>query len=167
MEETLNQILGELQKLNTQFDSLEKGQQELKTDVTDLKIDITGLKTDVTDLKTDVTGLKTDVTDLKTDVTDLKTDVTDLKTDVTGLKTDVTDLKTDVTDLKSGQDQLKHNLINGLGPYFEQIEKHIDTKTDELKDTLEGQQRVIDTLAARSIKHESDIKDFRRIMKNQ
>lgn len=42
---------------------------------------------------------------------------------------------------------IKNNLIDGLGPYFEQIEKHIDTKTDELKETLEDQQRVIDTLA--------------------
>lgn len=104
MEETLKQILVELQKVNHRFDSLEKGQQELKTDV---------------------------------------------------------------TALKSGQDQLKDNLINGLGPYFQQIEKHIDAKTDELKDTLEDQQRVIDTLAARSVKHESEIKDFKRILKNQ
>lgn len=44
---------------------------------------------------------------------------------------------------------------------------HIDEQTDELKDTLEEQQRVIDTLAARSVKHESDIKDFKRILKNQ
>ena len=36
-----------------------------------------------------------------------------------------------------GQDQLKDNIINGLGPYFDQIEKHIDAKTDELKDTYD------------------------------
>lgn len=66
-----------------------------------------------------------------------------------------------------GQDQLKDNIINGLGPYFDQIEKHIDAKTDELKDTIEDQQRIIDTLASRSIKHESEIKDFKRILKNQ
>lgn len=66
-----------------------------------------------------------------------------------------------------GQDLLKDNIINGLGPYFDQIEKHIDAKTDELKDTIEDQQRVIDTLASRSIKHESEIKDFKRILKNQ
>lgn len=62
--------------------------------------------------------------------------------------------------LQTGQDLLKDNLINGLGPFFEQIERHIDAKTFELKDSLEDQQRVIDTLAARSIKHESEIKDF-------
>jgi archaellum component FlaC len=76
-------------------------------------------------------------------------------------------LENDVRELKVGQVQLKNNLIQGLGPYFEQIEKHIDSKTDEIKETLEDQQRVIDTLAARSIKHESEIKDFKRILKNQ
>ena len=76
-------------------------------------------------------------------------------------------LQTGQEKLQIGQDQLKDNLINGLGPYFEQIEKHIDAKTDELKDTLEDQQRVIDTLASRSIKHESEIKDFKRLLKNQ
>lgn len=69
--------------------------------------------------------------------------------------------------LQTGQDQFRDKLINGLGPYFEQIEKHIDTKTYELKDTLADQQRVIDTLASRSIKQESEIKDFKRILKNQ
>ena len=62
---------------------------------------------------------------------------------------------------------MEDNLINGLGPYFEQIEKHIDAKTDELKDVFEDQQRVINTLASRSIKQESNIKDFKRILKNQ
>ena len=44
----------------------------------------------------------------------------------------------------------------GLGPHFEHIERHIDLKTNELKDTLDDQQRVIDTLAVRSIKHKSE-----------
>lgn len=63
--------------------------------------------------------------------------------------------------LQTGQDQLKDNLINGLGPYFEQIEKHIDTKTESIKETLNEQQSMIDTLSARSIKHESEIKDLK------
>ncbi|MBP2242373.1 peptidoglycan hydrolase CwlO-like protein [Cytobacillus eiseniae] len=80
----------------------------------------------------------------------------------------------ELKELKEGQQEIKKevtsikdNLINGLGPYFESVEKHIDVKTDELKDTLDEQQRVIDTLAARSVKHESEIKDFKRILKNQ
>lgn len=76
-----------------------------------------------------------------------------------GLKEGQQELKKEVTSIKD-------NLINGLGPYFESVEKHIDAKADELKDTLEEQQLVIDTLAARSVKHESEIKDFKRILKN-
>lgn len=77
------------------------------------------------------------------------------------------ELKSSQDQLKTSQDQLKDNLIHGLGPYFEHIEKHIDAKTNKLTVTLEDQQRVIDTLAARSVRHESDIKDFKRILKNQ
>ncbi|MFD1038341.1 hypothetical protein ACFQ3N_07950 [Virgibacillus byunsanensis] len=77
------------------------------------------------------------------------------------------ELKEGQQELKSDVSGIKDNLINGLGPYFESVEKHIDEKTVELKDTLEDQQRIIDTLAARSVKHESEIKDFKRILKNQ
>jgi hypothetical protein len=77
------------------------------------------------------------------------------------------ELKEGQQELKKDVSSIKDNLINGLGPYFESVEKHIDEKTEELKDTLEDQQRVIDTLAARSVKHESEIKDFKRILKNQ
>ncbi|MDC3412408.1 hypothetical protein NC797_00070 [Aquibacillus sp. 3ASR75-11] len=77
------------------------------------------------------------------------------------------ELKEGQQELKKDVSSIKDNLFNDLGPYFESVEKHIDVKTEELKDTLEDQQRVIDTLAARSVKHESEIKDFKRILKNQ
>lgn len=77
------------------------------------------------------------------------------------------ELKEGQQELKKDVSSIKDNLIHGLGPYFESVEKHIDEKTDELKDTLEDQQRVIDILAARSVKQESEIKDFKRILKNQ
>jgi hypothetical protein len=77
------------------------------------------------------------------------------------------DLKKGQKELKEDVSSIKNNLINGLGPYFERVEKLIDHKTDSLKGTLEDQLLVIDTLAARSIKHESEIKDFKRLLKNQ
>lgn len=83
------------------------------------------------------------------------------------LRKDVSDLKVGQQDLRKDVTSIKDNLINGLGPYFEQIEKHIDIKTKELKEILDDQQRVIETLAVRSIKHESEIKDFKHILKNQ
>lgn len=38
-------------------------------------------------------------------------------------------------ELKRDVSSIKDNLISGLGPYYERIEKHIDEKTFELKDT--------------------------------
>ena len=43
------------------------------------------------------------------------------------------DLKEGQQDLKKDVSSIKDNLINGLGPYFEHIEKHIDEKTLNLK----------------------------------
>ncbi|WP_043929822.1 hypothetical protein [Bacillus sp. EB01] len=80
----------------------------------------------------------------------------------------------ELKELNQGQQELIKNvtsindtLINGIGPYFDRIEKHIDVKTDDLIEALEDQQRVIDTLAARSIKHESEIKNVKYKLKNQ
>ncbi|MCT8139145.1 hypothetical protein H1D32_16395 [Anaerobacillus sp. CMMVII] len=52
---------------------------------------------------------------------------------------------------------LKDNIINGLGPYFEQITDHID----EVLEITNKQQIVIDTLSVRSIKHESEINEIK------
>lgn len=76
------------------------------------------------------------------------------------------DLNQGQQELKQDVSSIKDNLINELRPYFEHIEKQIDAWTDELKDTLEDQQRVIDILAARSIKHESEINYIKRMLKN-
>ncbi|AST91023.1 MULTISPECIES: hypothetical protein [Sutcliffiella] len=98
----------------------------------------------------------------------------EIKRDISSLEQGQQEIKRDVSSLEQGQQEIKRdvsiikdNLINGLGPYFERIEQHIDERTDELKDTLEDQQRVIDILSVRSIKHESEIKDFKRMLKNQ
>ncbi|QOR67984.1 hypothetical protein IM538_07580 [Cytobacillus suaedae] len=77
------------------------------------------------------------------------------------------ELKEGQKELKIDVSSIKDNLINGLGPYFEHIEKHIDEKTAELKESLEDHQRIIDTLSARSVKHESEIKDLKSLLKNQ
>ena len=61
----LQQILGELQNMNSRFDRLE-------TDVTEIKTDITGLKSDVVEIRTDITGLKSDVANLQQSLTETK-----------------------------------------------------------------------------------------------
>lgn len=58
---------------------------------------------------------------------------------------------------------LKDNLINGLGPYFEKITDHID----EVKEITKNQQIVIDTLCVRSIQHESEINEIKKILQTQ
>ncbi|OLS41155.1 hypothetical protein [Bacillus sp. MRMR6] len=146
MERTLKLILNELKELK-------EGQKELKKDVSNIK---EGQK----ELKKDVSNIKEGQKELKKDVSNIKEGQIELKKDVSNLKEGQKELKKDVSSIKD-------NLINGLGPYFEHIEKHIDEKTVELKGSLEDQQRVIDTLAARSVKHESEMKDFKRIVKNQ
>ena len=50
--------------------NLERGLEEVKTDVHELKTDVNALKTDVSQLKSDVNALKTDVSQLKSDVKD-------------------------------------------------------------------------------------------------
>lgn len=74
------------------------------------------------------------------------------------------DLNKDIKEIKEGQDQLKDSTINRVGPYIEEVAKRIDERFEGVKDMLEDQQRVIDTLSARSVKHESEIKDFKRIL---
>ncbi|WP_208586098.1 hypothetical protein [Gracilibacillus suaedae] len=132
MDETLKQVLDEIQKVNNRFDKFES-----RFDLLENRFDSVEKRFDKLEIRQD------------------------------SFESHLERLQKGQERLQMGQDQLKDNLINGLGPYFEQIEKHIEAKNDELKDTLEDQQRVIDTLAARSIKHESEIKDSKRILKNQ
>ncbi|MFC4321398.1 hypothetical protein [Litchfieldia salsa] len=77
------------------------------------------------------------------------------------------ELKEGQQELKKDVSSIKDNLTNGLGPYFEHIEKHIDEKTAEFKERLEEQERFLDTLAARSVKHESEIKNFTRLLNDK
>jgi len=74
---------------------------------------------------------------------ELKDGQQELKKDISSLKEGLQELKKDVSSLKVGQQErkkevsgLKDNLIDGLVPYFEHIEKHIDKKTAELKDIV-------------------------------
>ncbi|WP_019154408.1 hypothetical protein [Robertmurraya massiliosenegalensis] len=109
-----------------------------------------------------------------TELHDLKEGQQEFKEELQGLKESQQEFKLGLEELKESQQELrkdvsiiKDNLINGLGPYFGQIEKHIGDQTSELKEVLEDQQKVIDILAVRSLKHESDIKDLKHILRNQ
>ena len=139
MEETLKLILNELKELKEGQLKLEEGQANLEKGQIKLEDGQANLEKGQIKLEEGQVNLEKGQFKLEEGQQELKIDIS----------------------------SIKNNLIDGLGPYFEHIEKHIDEKTGEIKDTLEDQQRVIDTLAARSIKHESEIKDFKRLLKNQ
>ncbi|WP_413361399.1 hypothetical protein AA0X71_08670 [Robertmurraya sp. 2P01SA] len=174
MEETLKLILNELKELKEGQQNLKESQQEFKEDLQNLKESQQEFKEDLQNLKESQQEFKEDLQNLKESQQEFKEDLQNLKESQQEFKEDLQNLKESQQELIEGQQELKRdvssikdNLINGLGPYFEQIEKHIDEQTVELKETLEDQQRVIDTLAARSVRHESEIKDFKRILRNQ
>jgi uncharacterized phage infection (PIP) family protein YhgE len=160
MEETLKLILSELielkegqEALNTNVSSLSEAQQEMKQDISSLKEGQEALNTNVSSLNKAQQEMKQNISNLNEAQQEMKQNISSVKEGQQELKKDVL--------------SIKENLINGLGPYFEQIEKHIDGSKDELKGTIEDQKKVIDTLAVRSIMHESEIRDFKHILKNQ
>ncbi|KGX84167.1 hypothetical protein N783_18980, partial [Pontibacillus marinus BH030004 = DSM 16465] len=58
--------------------------------------------------------------------------------------------------------KLENNIINGLAPYFENIEKHVDEKAEEIKESVESHDQILDTLSSRTIRHESEIRKFKK-----
>lgn len=91
---------------------------------------------------------------------DLKNDVNSLKSGQERLEQRFDGIEKDVKELKNGQVKTRDDIINKLGEYVEKVVTHIDNKVDD-------QQIIIDTLSSRSIKHESEINDFKKILKNQ
>ncbi|MDX5475746.1 MAG: hypothetical protein LPK00_09460 [Bacillaceae bacterium] len=153
MDEMLKQILGEFQKVNNRLDGLENAQQELKKDFQNGQQELKDeFQNSQLELKQELKN------DFQSSQLELKQE---LKNDFQNSQLELKqELKKDVLSIKD-------NLIRGLGPYFENIEKHIDAKTDEIKGALEDQQIVIDTLSVRSIKQESEIKELKRMLTNQ
>ena len=156
----LKQILGEFQKVNNRLDGLENAQQELKKDFQNGQQELKNeFQNSQLELKQE---LKNDFQNAQQELKkDFQKGQQELKNDFQKSQLELKqELKKDVLSIKD-------NLISGLGPYFENIEKHIDAKTDEIKIALENQQIVIDTLSIRSIKQESEIKDLKRMLTNQ
>lgn len=153
MEETLKLILTELH-------DLKEGQQEFKEE-------LQGLKESQQEFKEELQGLKESQREFKEELQGLRESQKEFKESQQEFKLGLEELKESQQELRKDVSIIKDNLINGLGPYFGQIEKHIGDQTSELKEVLEDQQKVIDILAVRSLKHESDIKDLKHILKNQ
>jgi hemerythrin-like domain-containing protein len=94
---------------------------------------------------------------------------------------EIKSLRSDVNSLHEGQEQLKkkvddisQQIIVGVAPYFEKLEEHVDHRTTEvssrvkhLSDVQEEQHRIIEKLSYRSLQHETEISDLKRILNNQ
>ncbi|GGK35262.1 hypothetical protein GCM10010965_30340 [Caldalkalibacillus thermarum] len=68
MEDVLNQILGELHKVNNQLDGLEKGQKELKGEIQGLKNEVQELKQSQKELKTEILKNRESIDNLATEM---------------------------------------------------------------------------------------------------
>ncbi|OIJ14208.1 hypothetical protein BKP37_08985 [Anaerobacillus alkalilacustris] len=157
MEETLSKILTELQQMNKRINSLEENQNQRFKGI-DERFDAVDQRFKGIDERFDAVDQRFKGIDERFDIVDQRFKGIDERFDIVDER-----LETIEIDVKT----LKDNLINGLEPYVEKIITHIDERTDDLKGTIEGQQLVIETLSARSIKHESEIKDFKRLLKHQ
>src|SRR5699024_10851844 len=111
--------------------------------------------------------------DLKREVVDLKNGQDDLKREVGDLKNGQDDLEREVSGLKNGQDdlkdsftQLEKNIIHGVGFYIDTVASHFDEKTNQLEESDKDQQQMIDTLASRSVYHESELNKLKQIVNN-
>ena len=127
----------------------------LKEELEPIHKQLNVLSQDVKMLKQDVNVLSQDVKMLKQDVKVLDQDVKMLKQDVKVLKQDVKVLEQDAKELKDVQNQIL-KVIGQIPAQYESLEQFVG-----------NQERVIEALSYRSLKHESEIKDLNRMIKNQ
>jgi chromosome segregation ATPase len=116
--------------------------------------------------------VKADVGNLKTDIQEVKTDIGYLKADMQEVKTDIGNLKSDMQIVKLRQDEsfqfihaIRHNQeltnakIEGLAMDVHSIHGVLTA----LKDGQERQDRILESLAMRSLEQETDIRELKRI----
>lgn len=77
-----------------------------------------------------------------------------IEVEVKSMGKDIKSLETDVKFLKDGQERIERK-IGGIPEQYEQLEVY-----------LAKQHLIVGTLSARSIEHESEIKDLRRLVNN-
>jgi len=153
VEKILNQILGELKGLN-------EGQGRLET-----RMD--SIETKVDSLETKMDGFESRMDSFDTKMENLEKGQERLEFKVNALDNKVEILDRKVNTLDNKVDQLNLSIVNGLEPYFMNVEKHIDTTNEKVFSILRQQQNSIDILSARSIHHEAEIKSINQLLRNQ
>lgn len=129
--------------------------------------EVKGLKEGQKQLETKIGGLESSQERIETRIGSLETGQERLETRMSSLESNQERLESKIDSVDIKLDVLKSSLIEGLAPYFENVEKHVDSTNEKIISTLHKQQASIDVLAARSIQHEADIKSFNRILRNQ
>lgn len=152
MEHLLKQILAETQKTNEKIDGLEKRMDRIEKRMDGIEVRMDGIETRMD-------GMEKRMDHLEREVGDLKNGQDDLEREVSGLKNGQDDLKDSFT-------QLEKNIIHGVGFYIDTVASHFDEKTNQLEESDKDQQQMIDTLASRSVYHESELNKLKQIVNN-
>ena len=160
MEKILNQILGELKGLNEGQGRLETRMDSIETKVDSLETKMDGFESRMDSFDTKMENLEKGQERLGSKVNTL-----DNKVEVLDSKVNTLDNKVEALDEKV--DQLSLSIVNGLEPYFMNVEKHIDTTNEKVFSILQQQQNSIDIFSARSIHHEAEIKSINQLLRNQ
>jgi len=160
LEETLRLILNELQELKIGQARFQKSQDEMKQSMSQLQEVQVGLSERQERFQETQEEMKESIGKLQEAQVSLNERQERFRETQEEMKERQQRLSQDVK-------TIKEHLFSSLGMYFESVEKHIDEKTKELKIVLEEQQKVIDTLAVRSVKHESEIRDIKRILESR
>ncbi|WP_018665368.1 hypothetical protein [Heyndrickxia acidiproducens] len=118
--------------------------------------ELKGLKAGQERMETRMEGLETRMESLETRMESLENRMEGLESRMDKLESRMDHLEEKVNDVEKKVDEQKSSIIQGLAPYFENIQKHIDEK-------FKKHQELIDVLSARSIQHEADIKSLYKL----
>ena len=85
-----------------------------------------------------------------------------LEKEVDGLKTAIHELKEGQIDLSDEVKTLYDNTLWQVGEYTNRVDNDFDQRLTELSSSSDNQEKMIHTLASRSIQHESDIHELKQ-----
>ncbi|MEK3935032.1 hypothetical protein MKY41_06885 [Sporosarcina sp. FSL W7-1349] len=150
---------------------IQEALQPIREDIQVMKGDIQVMKGDIQSMKEDIQSMKDDIKSLKKDVEILKSDVCTLKNDVETLKSDVGTLKSDIETLKSGQAEL-NDIVRVIRDRQDETDAKLESmhmdlhkvigETAALKQGQERQDKILESLALRSLEQETELRHLKR-----
>lgn len=152
-------ILQKLDEVTDRLSGVEAGQQETNTRLEAVEASQSETNTRLEAVEASQSETNTRLEAVETSQAKMDTRLGNVETE---LETFTQQMQAGFQEVNQRLNKVEHNIINGLGPYFENVEKHVDQKTDEVKDSIESHDRILDTLSSRTIRHESEIKKFKK-----